>query len=841
MSPYETQTISYSARNEDTLHVTSLSGQSTTVHKRYDEEGNLLSATRSFSPNQQGIDSLTTSWQYDRANRAFSQTEPDGGVEQRFFDAAGNADSVLSRRGQKLSMTYDSLNRLSTRTLPVVSISLPPSQINPSTPVDQLPYSYSWSADSQSFQYSPDGQVSLATNKDATVTRTFHPNGMVLSETLAIKSTDRATSHTYTTTYRYDRNRRRSSVLAPGLFAGDSMLYRYDASWGALNSVKDIAGNTFSFSYSERSEMVSILYGGGIRDTLMYDDDERLSADRIRNGANQTFPFYPDSTFRRFVVDNRNARGQILTSHDSTMSDQVTATYSGLGYLETSNMRQSLVNGVTRGPASYASGDTVFYDGIGNIITTSFRDSVNVGGGWTVTANPGSNTYTTKGRLNAHTVAGAQTTYSYDASGNSYFERTTSGANVPAERAAYYGPDEKLVATDTRGTGHRVFEEYRYDALGRRVWVRSWTTCEPTNAIDCVTPYVRRVIWDGAQELAEIQVPVDSTNLGIEEMDTGYPLRAFNPAAGLYGDPNPWYGRVVYGPGLGVDQPLSVTRYDYRDLPSSGAQSLTWPRFTWQIYWNYQGVPAYGTLTTGAWAYPYQLGGGQSNCPALGDQTTQRCVIVQWPVMHTAYDQNRGAVGYLSWHGSLLEAKKDRSGLQYKRNRQYDPATGRFTQEDPIELAGGLNLYGFANGDPVNFSDPFGLCPVPADDCPFGYWTSFGATAGLATGAAAGLVLAAPTAELASPITVPTGAAVGASAGAIGGLTADVTFAISRSSLGKAIKRTVDRAIETIGLIVSLLHHEPPPKKPEPDKPPPPAPTSTQTIVGCDRSRESCP
>jgi len=33
------------------------------------------------------------------------------------------------------------------------------------------------------------------------------------------------------------------------------------------------------------------------------------------------------------------------------------------------------------------------------------------------------------------------------------------------------------------------------------------------------------------------------------------------------------------------------------------------------------------------------------------------------------------------------------------------------TQEDPIGLAGGLNLYGFAGGDPINFSDPFGLCP----------------------------------------------------------------------------------------------------------------------------------
>jgi uncharacterized protein RhaS with RHS repeats len=45
---------------------------------------------------------------------------------------------------------------------------------------------------------------------------------------------------------------------------------------------------------------------------------------------------------------------------------------------------------------------------------------------------------------------------------------------------------------------------------------------------------------------------------------------------------------------------------------------------------------------------------------------------------------------------------------------------GLYTQQDPIGIAGGLNLYGYANGDPINFSDPFGLkaCDPPDDpDC----------------------------------------------------------------------------------------------------------------------------
>ena len=50
-------------------------------------------------------------------------------------------------------------------------------------------------------------------------------------------------------------------------------------------------------------------------------------------------------------------------------------------------------------------------------------------------------------------------------------------------------------------------------------------------------------------------------------------------------------------------------------------------------------------------------------------------------------------------------------GFVYLRNRWYDPKTGRFLTQDPIGLAGGVNLYAYAGNNPVAFDDPFGLGP----------------------------------------------------------------------------------------------------------------------------------
>ncbi len=63
----------------------------------------------------------------------------------------------------------------------------------------------------------------------------------------------------------------------------------------------------------------------------------------------------------------------------------------------------------------------------------------------------------------------------------------------------------------------------------------------------------------------------------------------------------------------------------------------------------------------------------------------------------------------IRYPGQYFDAE---SGLHYNYKRYYDPNLGRYISPDPMGLAGGLNLYAYANADPVNFVDPTGEIPL---------------------------------------------------------------------------------------------------------------------------------
>jgi RHS repeat-associated protein len=215
-----------------------------------------------------------------------------------------------------------------------------------------------------------------------------------------------------------------------------------------------------------------------------------------------------------------------------------------------------------------------------------------------------------------------------------------------------------------------TFEEYRYDALGRRVMTQVRRTGAPASGKSALCEvyysptkcrsYVEHTLWAGDQMLEESRTPIgdsDASNSGTV--------------------------RYVHGPG--IDRPLAVL---------AGQTHIV--NYTWR------GLGESSLTPTGE-AGDCSLGGGTG------------CTPIDWPinrgVYFTKHYASSGPPTTYTWMGTLTaNGGSGTTGLLYRRNRYYDSETGRWTQEDPIGIAGGINVYGFAAGDPVNYTDPFGLC-----------------------------------------------------------------------------------------------------------------------------------
>ena len=609
--------------------------QTLTVDNLYDDEGNLTRLTRSMSPNPTGIQPLVTQWQYDGAGRPVVQTHPDGKIDSTYYDPASNVVKHATRRldasGNRLAitMTYDARNRMTRRTLPQVdyparSDGLPsygqntPHCDDPDDPLSQgLPITHTYplypndggcgyriAASTEEFGYDAMGNLLRADNEDARVRRSYHPGGQLHRDSSYVQTLARDdwAAHPYGVTHSYDLNGRPVGVTLPTQLNGGTVAYGYDGVTGHLAQVTDPLSNTFDLKRDVQGRVDMLLLPLAATPVLQqqryeYDADSRL--DRYELRLRPEVGGLIESTTLRF-----DARDKLLRSANANGGQELrTADYSGLGHVVESS--QSTTGTTQLGSTVVNNATTTYrYDPLGNSDTTTYQSSSGSSSGYSWSErNSTARYHSTSGRLvrvQNGSQAGDRDTLFYDAAGNRVFQ-TRSGMGAGLDRASFYAADGRLKAADTRTVGDLqapasvetvTFEEYRYDALGRRVRTRTRNWCQGSNNDgECSYDFVRRTVWNGEQTLGQIRMPDTDAR---REWD-GFPIE--EQRIGNF-DPNPHLGQVIYTHGTGIDQPLSVMRMGYGDhVP--GDNYRTWTPFAVFPLWDPEGGAPYAVFADG--------------------------------------------------------------------------------------------------------------------------------------------------------------------------------------------------------------------------------------------------
>jgi RHS repeat-associated protein len=86
------------------------------------------------------------------------------------------------------------------------------------------------------------------------------------------------------------------------------------------------------------------------------------------------------------------------------------------------------------------------------------------------------------------------------------------------------------------------------------------------------------------------------------------------------------------------------------------------------------------------------------------------------PAIPNSKESSLGERSYKVLPGQYFDKE---TNTHYNYFRDYDPASGRYVESDPIGLGGGINPYAYVGGNPLTLVDSWGLCRLKA-----AYWTT---------------------------------------------------------------------------------------------------------------------
>ncbi len=727
--------------------------------------GNVTTYTWSNGLEQTVTDPLghTTTFQWDGTHRRLTDTvEATGSRATYSYDGAGNVTSVQDARGYPSTYAYDGMRHLLTEqdaaggrvTYTYTAIG------EVSTVTDQLGHVTSYSYDQHGWNTSI--MEAVATSAQRTTTMVYDAVG---NETRTIDPAG------YTVTYQYDGVGRQTSIQdAGGGIAtmvydaagdlvqsidqlGQKTTYGYDSlnrqtqtidpRGGITTTVFDAVGNTVNvidadgnkttFTYDNANNLTQQTDALGHSATFAYDQAGRLTSTTDRDGRLRSFTY---------DADNRET-GETWTASGSTQN-VLTFTYDAVGneltaadYAGTYTMSYDGLDRETATQEPFAQTLTASYDAVGN--RTQLQDSQ---GGLLTSVYDALNrltsrketgqapvridfTYTARDDLAsvsrysdlAGTTTVAYSAYSYDG-----LDRVTniehqngSGTNL-ANFTYTYDVASRLTTEVTNGTTKTYSYDanneltndstktYSYDATGNRTMTGYQTGTGNQLLNDGVYTYT----YDNEGNLTEKSAGhagdtwlygYDNRNrlVWVEHLPTNSAVSML--ATYVY---DALGNRVEKDVGQGGV--TTVTRFDYdgnqvwADLNGSNALLTRYVHGD-QTDQLFARVSSTGTV---AWYLTDRLGSVRN--------LTDNSGVVQDTITYDGYgnatETNAASGDRYKFTGRELDSE---TGLQYNRARYYDPASGRWTSQDPLGFeAGDENLYRYVANNPLDNIDPSG-------------------------------------------------------------------------------------------------------------------------------------
>lgn len=535
-------------------------------------------------------------------------------------------------------------------------------------------------------------------------------------ETSQFDGVDRLTSNTHRlngiSTYEYDTNDRITKVVAPN---GVITRYTYDLIARKKTESSPDRG-TISYSYDLANNVVTHKYGRGIVTTYTYDELERPKTKTLPTASENVVYTYDTCVFGLGKICAINDEsGSYSYSYDA-FGNSVSSSRTELGV--TYNMNYTYDNGDNIIATTYPSGrvvafsrdavrrinavDTLVNGVAANIVnniqyrTDNKMSQCTIGNGLVDDRN-----YDLQGRLltqSLGTVDGRS--YSYDENSNMLNRSTT-----PQNSDYAYDKLDRLISDSINGA---TPFEYILDLNGNRLTRKKDTLQNETyNYLN----QSNKLIGHDTSKFNQADIPSEPT---IERVFNDvnrywkYLEGGILKAEYIYNSKGQRTRKIIYN--ADTTQTITVFHYshsgkvisetktdgslikDYIYIGNSpaaqidnnvGNETLNY------LHTDHLYTPRFATNTTGQviWRWEGEVFGSDvANDDVDGDG--------QVLVMN------------LRFPGQYYDAE---SGLHYNYFRDYDPSTGRYVQSDPIGLEAGLNTYGYVGGNPLLWSDPFGL------------------------------------------------------------------------------------------------------------------------------------